>query len=67
MVDAQVHFLLPGQKQSEGGGNAGSWRHVCPHPSRGGEGLVLQKGQALEHLAMCGKAREGLKQMSRVG
>lgn len=28
---------------------------------------MLQKGQAMEHLATCGKAGEGLKQMSRVG
>lgn len=40
---------------------------MCPHPSRGGEGHMLQKGQAMEHLAMCGKAGEGPEQMSRMG
>lgn len=40
---------------------------MCPRPSRCGEGHMLQKGQAMEHLAMCGKAGEGPEQMSRMG
>lgn len=28
---------------------------------------MLQKGKSMEHLSTCGKAGEGLEQMSRVG
>lgn len=69
MVGAEVRFLLPEQRaEVREEGMLGAGDSCVPIPAEVGRAcLLLQKGQATEHLAVCGTAGERLEQMSRVG
>lgn len=69
MVGAEVRFLLPGQRaEVREEGTLGAGDACVPVPAEVGRAcLLLQKGQATEHPAVCGKAGERLEQRSRVG
>lgn len=64
-----MRFLLPEQRaEVREEGMLGAGDACVPVPAAVGRAcLLLQKGQATEHPAVCGKAGERLEQRSRVG